>query len=221
MRSPLWGFVVAAALWGGAVFTDPSVRTARADREELFYYPNGQFLKEAVLGYDQAAAALNWVRTVQYYGEHARGDQTYDRLYHMCDVVTDLDPRFEAPYVFGSFVLLTDGHRPNEGLTLLRKGRENNPQSWRVWFESGFVYYICLEDYVTAGDYLQAAAGCPGAPDYATRFAAYVNEKAGSLEAAILLWTQAAQSTSNPELRAKAEKKVEELREAMAKQGQS
>ena len=168
---------------------DPAARSAARDRDELFYYPNGQFLKEVVLNYDQAAAAINWIRTVQYYGEHAKGDQVFDRMYHMCDVVTDLDPRFESPYVFGSFVLLTDGKRPSEGIKLLQKGRDNNPESWRVWFESGFVYYICLEDYEQAGEFLRAAASFPGAPEYAMRFAAYVSERSGSLEAALLLWS--------------------------------
>jgi hypothetical protein len=189
------------------------------DTEELMYYPSGAFLKEAVLGYDQAAASLAWLRTVQYYGEHARGDQNFDMLYHMCDVTTDLDPSFEEPYVFGSFILLTEGRRPSAGMRLLEKGREANPDAWRLFFETGFAYYIAWEDYAEAAKHFTAAANMPGAPEQASRFAAYVTYRAGELRTSLLLWADLAERTTNPELREKALEKVEELQATLAESG--
>jgi hypothetical protein len=219
MKAMLVSFLVATLLWGASVTVSSRAQAARVDTEELMYYPSGMFLKEAVLGYDHAAAALAWLRTVQYYGEHVTGDQQFDMLFHLCDVTTDLDPSFEEPYVFGSFILLTEGRRPSAGMRLLEKGREMNPDAWRLFFETGFAYYIAWENYPEAAKYFAAAAGMPGAPEQASRFAAYVTYRAGELATSLLLWADLAERTTNPELREKALEKVEELQAALAESG--
>lgn len=216
MRGVLLQFAVAVLLWGGAVSLGPRADARTGAGEELFYYPSGRMLREAVLGYEQAASALAWLRTVQYYGEHAKTDRRYDMMYHVCDIVTDLDPKFEETYIFGSFVLLTEGNRPEEGLRLLEKGRREHPDSWRLLFESGFVEYLALQDYGKASDYFRQAASKPGAPEYVARFAAYVSEKAGSLEAALALWVQCWEATENPEVKRRAERQIEILRARIA-----
>jgi hypothetical protein len=216
MKGTLFGFLVAVVFWGGAVVISPHASARRHEREELMYYPSGAFLKEAVLGYDQAAASVMWLRTVQYYGEHVRGDQEFDMLYHMCDVTTDLDPRFEEPYVFGSLVLLTEGKRPTAGMRLLEKGREENPGSWKVFFETGFAYYIAWENYPEAARYFARAAAMPDAPERASRFAAWATYRAGDLKLSLALWADLAERTRNPELRKRAVKKVEELSARLA-----
>ena len=206
------GILLAAGLaWGGAALVAPHAEADRERQEELMYFPSGKMLQQAALGYHQAVAAVAWLRTVQYYGEHARSDLTFDMMHHLCNVVTDLDPKFEEPYLFGSFVLLTDAKRPREGLALLRKGLEKNPESWTLHFELGFVHYVALKEYETASRYFRLAAALPGAPEYAARFAAFVAMRAGELETSILLWKELAGRTTNPELRKKAEEKVIEL----------
>jgi tetratricopeptide (TPR) repeat protein len=106
---------------------------------------------------------------------------------------------------------MTEGKRPSAGMELLRKGRENNPESWKLLFETGFIYYISWEDYEKAAEYFTEAARIPGAPEYTKRFAAFVTQRAGELQTSILLWQELAERTSNPQLREKARKKVEEL----------
>jgi hypothetical protein len=211
MRGMLLGMMIAIALWGGAVWASSRLEARALGQEEFIYYPNGAFLREAALGYEQAAASLAWIRTVQYYGEHTRTDQQFDMLYHMCTVTTDLDPRFEEPYVFGGLVLLTEGKQPTAGMKLLEKGRTENPDNWRIHFETGFCYYIVWEDYETASHYFTLAAGMPGAPEQARRFAAWVSYRAGDLRTSLYLWADLADRTTNPELREKAILKVEEL----------
>lgn len=211
MPATLTALLVAAVFWGGATLVSPDAHAYRTERQELFYYPSGQFLKQVVLGYDQAASALAWLRTVQYYGQHAQSDRVFDMMYHLCDITTELDPHFEEPYTFGSFVLMTEGKRPSAGMQLLEKGRENNPNSWKLLFETGFIYYISWEDYPKAAEYFTEAARIPGAPEYTRRFAAFVTQRAGEIETSILLWQELAERTTNPQLREKARKKVEEL----------
>jgi hypothetical protein len=211
MRGPLLTFALASVFWGGAVFLSPEAGAYRTEKDQLLYYPNGRFLQEAVLGYDQAAAALAWLQLVQYYGEHARGDEQFDYLYHMCDVTTELDPHFEEPYTFGAFVLLTVGGSPSAGMRLLQKGRQYNPQSWKILFESGFIYYIAWADVPKASHYFTQAAGIPGAPEYTNRFAAWVTYRSGDLRTSLLLWQELAERTTNPEIRRNAEEKIAQI----------
>jgi hypothetical protein len=207
----LLGILLAVLSWGGAVELSEHARGSEVEKEELFYYPSGRFLRQAVLGYDHAAATLAWLRAVQYYGEHVIRDRRFDMMYHVCDVITDLDPGFEEPYVFGSFVLLTEGKRPLEGMRLLDKGRMNNPYSWKIHFESGFIEYIAWQDHEKAAEYFAKAASLPGAPEQAERFAAYVTYKAGDYRTSLSLWSQLAENSRNPEVRRKAEAKVQEI----------
>ena len=221
MKNGFLGCLLGVSLWAGALLASPDAAAYKMEKQELFYYPAGPFLKEAVLGYAQAAAALTWLRSVQYYGEHVRGDQKFDLMYHLCDITTDLDPRFEESYTFGSFVLLTEGKRPSAGMKLLEKGLTENPESWKLHFEIGFMYYIAWEDYPQAARYFAAAAAMPGAPEYTSRFAAFVTYRAGELETSLLLWKELAARTTNPELREKALQKIAELSEAVPQKAEA
>ena len=211
MRGPLMALGAAAVVWGGSIWMAPRADETLAADRDLLYYPSGRFLKEAALGYDQAMASILWLRVVQYYGEHARGDRIFDQLYHMCDVTTDLDPHFEEPYTFGAFVLVSEGRQPQSGMDLLAKGRRHNPESWKVYFESGFIEYIAWQNIPKAAHYFTRASRMPGAPEYADRFAAWVAYRAGDLRTSILLWKELAEHSKSEVIRKKAQEKVEEL----------
>ena len=213
------GLLLAAVFWAGSVWVGPRAERSDAVEQELLYYPSGKFLKNAVVGYAQAAAAVAWLQTVQYYGKHKRGDRVFDMMYHLCDIVTDLDPKFTEPYTFGSFVLFTDAGKPEEGFRLLQKAREKNPDSWEAFFESGFAYYVFAQDYPRAAGYFRKAAELPGAPEYTARFAAYVAQRAGELETSLVLWQELARRTDNPAMRKWAEEKIEEIQAKMAASG--
>jgi hypothetical protein len=202
---------LAALLAVCAGFLSPRARENRQEGREVFYYPSETFLREAVLGYRQAAASVCWLRAVQYYGEHKRGDQQFEMMYHLCDLVTDLDPRFIEPYLFGSLVIFTEGDVPQEGMRLLAKGRDSNPDSWRLQFETGFALYLFAEDYRGAMPFFTKAASMEGAPERVKRFAAFVSERVGELETSLALWQEVAMSSTNPEIRTKAEMHIEEL----------
>ena len=129
----------------------------------------------------------------------------------MCDVTTDLNPYFEEPYIFGSFVLVSEGRQPQSGMDLLAKGRRMNPESWKVFFESGFIEYIAWQDIPKAARYLTRASRMPGAPEYADRFAAWVTYRSGDLRTSIVLWKELAEHSKSEVMRKKAQKKLEEL----------
>jgi tetratricopeptide (TPR) repeat protein len=182
-------FAVVAALWAGACAVDAAWRDPRAGRaEELLYYPSGLWVRQAALGYETAAADLGWLRCIQYYGEHRMTDNRFDRIGHVTDIVSELDPAFLAPTIFGAFVLGQEMGRPEDGLALLRRGLERNPQSWELAFETGFLYYVCFRDHAAAGRYFALASRLPGHPEYVERFAAFAFQRAGEREMAALLW---------------------------------
>ncbi len=186
--------------------------------EELMYFPSGRFLKQASLGHEGTLADLIWFRAIQYYGEHRLTDRKYDMIDHIFDVLTTLDPRFVHAYVFGALVLAQDAGKPDAGLLLLRKGMKHNPKDWFLAFETGFIYYIVLLDYENAGRYFALSSKLPDAPEFTSRFAAFVEERAGHTETALQLWAEAARMTDNARIKEMAEEKVEELRRQLARE---
>lgn len=190
-RTGTWVAVVGAlALVAAAGLLHGSYRSARGTKnvDELLYYPSGVWVRQATLGYETAAADVAWLRGIQYYGEHRINDQRYDMIGHVMGIVADLDPHFIQPYVFGAFTLAQELKQPARGLELLERGLRENPDSWRLAFEIGFLHYVCLHDYAAAGRYFARAARSPEAPDYVARFAAWSNQRAGNTALAILLW---------------------------------
>ncbi|MFH0778633.1 MAG: hypothetical protein V2A71_08385 [Candidatus Eisenbacteria bacterium] len=186
--------------------------------QELLYFPSGKFLEESALGHESTLADIAWLRAIQYYGHHRLTDQKYELMAHIFDVVTTLDPQFIQAYVFGAIVLSQDAGQPEEAIALLKKGLRNNPENWRLAFETGFVYYLTLRDYSRAGEYFALAARLPCAPEFTSRFAAFVKERAGETETALALWQQAAETTKNKYIREIAEERIRELEKELEKE---
>jgi tetratricopeptide (TPR) repeat protein len=183
---------LAAALIVGAGLLHAGFRArlVRGPSEELLYYPSGFMAKQASLGYETAAADLAWLRAIQYYGEHRMTDQKYDRIGQLMRIVTELDPHFIQPYVFGAFVTAQEVRQPERGLDLLERGLRANPDNWELAFKIGFLHYVCTHDYAAAARYFTWAARMPGHAEYVTRFAAFANQRSGNTEVAILLWKE-------------------------------
>jgi len=172
----------------GALHATMKQRLSRPPVDELLYYPSGFLVRQASLGYETAAADAAWLRGIQYYGEHRMTDQKYVLIGHVMSIVTDLDPRFLQPYIFGALVLAQELKRTDEGLALLDKGMRANPESWQLAFEAGFIHYVCRHDYDAATRLFVRASRLPNHPDYVDRFAAFSSQKSGNAGMAILLW---------------------------------
>jgi tetratricopeptide (TPR) repeat protein len=216
MRRP--GVVLAAAalcLAGSILVVRQSSRREEASRpsEELFYFPSGRLLRGAALGNEALVADLAWLRAIQYYGEHRKTDRAYPMMGHIFDIITTLDARFVNAYAFGALVMGQDEGQMDAGIALLQKGIANNPESWFLPFEAGFLYYLVAKDAKLASLYFSRAARLPGCPDHVCRFAAHTSGRAGYSENAIRLWQEIAHTTPNEEIRRMAERKIEQLRQ--------
>lgn len=190
LGSTLLALAACASLVAGAGFVHGGMkqRLSRPPSDELLYYPSGLLVRQASLGYETAAADVAWLRGIQYYGEHRLTDQKYELIGHVMSIVTDLDPRFLEPYIFGALVLSQELKRTDEGLALLEKGMRANPESWLLAFEAGFIHYVCRHDNEAAARYFVRASRMPGHPEYVDRFAAFATQKSGNTGMAILLW---------------------------------
>jgi hypothetical protein len=186
------GLAVAALLFTSAALVQAGAGT-RLDRmreEELLYYPSGFMVRQAAIGYETAAADIAWLRGIQYYGEHRLTDQKFDLIGHVMGIVTDLDPGFIEPYVFGAFVMAQEMNQPERGLALLERGMRANPTDWKLPFEVGFLHYVSRHDYASAARYFTWSSRMPGHEPYVERFAAFTHQRAGNRDMAILLWKQ-------------------------------
>lgn len=166
--------------------------------EELMYFPSGKFINQISSGYDDILSDFVWLRFIQYYGQHALTDLEFRYLEHILDILTTLDPRFIVAYTFGALLLVTNVYDVDAGLELLDKGMRANPLKWQLPYMKGFIYYIYLGKYKQAGKFFKIAAHLPQAPDGVRRFAAFVYQRAGSIEISLYLWWELYLTTKNP-----------------------
>ncbi len=152
----------------------------RTVSEAPMYLPRAELLRPLSLGYHNVLADILWFRAINYFGKHYRSDRTYPWLAHICDLVTDLDPRAEHVYRFAGLILPWEAGQTDEGIRLLEKGTKAIPDSWSLAYYLGFNYFFFKNDYERATSHLQRAAALPGAHPGVARLAAILTmESAG------------------------------------------
>jgi hypothetical protein len=214
-RHVITAVIFAAVLAGAATSTIHVKRYSyRPYLYDNLYLPSGKFLEQVSLGYNQIVADIIWHQAVQYYGGYRK--ELHDLAYFegLIDLVTDLDPHFVFPYVFGAVVMSQDMGSFESGIRILRKGMHHNPTAWELPFEIGFLSFVDAGDHEMAARYFDLASRMPGAPDQARRFAAFVYSKAGHDELSIRMWEELRESAEEPYLRELAERYLERLRRA-------
>ncbi|HET6347874.1 MAG TPA: hypothetical protein VFH88_02210 [Candidatus Krumholzibacteria bacterium] len=182
------------------------------------YLPSGKFVEQASLGYEQLAADMVWFQAVQYYGGYAKSQHDLAYFGGLIDIVNELDPHFVFPYVFGAVVMAQDLGDLDRGIHLLKRGMRNNPESWDLPFEIGFLYYTVARDDSSAAKYFDLASRLPGGRDSAARFAAFVYAKAGHLETSIRMWEEVERTADQPYMRELAHHYLDKLRRQEAAQ---
>ena len=85
----------------------------QATIEEVLFLSSPKVLKRASLGYDGLLADIYWTRAVQYFGgRHHNDARSYNLLYPLLEITTQLDPHLIAAYEFGASFLAP---QPPEG----------------------------------------------------------------------------------------------------------
>jgi tetratricopeptide (TPR) repeat protein len=181
--------------------------------EEVLYIPSSKVVKRMSVGYEALVADIYWTRAVQYFGSrHVENANQYKLLYPLLDMATDLDPHLIPAYEFGSVFLTQPPPRgagePLKAIALLKKGVERNPDSWRLYQGLGFVYYMELQDYPSAGKAFEQASKIPGAHPFLKVLAAKTLQQGGDYELARMLWQTIQETSSDAMVRDNASKHI-------------
>ena len=205
------GVAIAALLTAHAANQRLEAMVQERSGDHLLYLPSGRLLRVASLGYHAPLADLIFLWSIQYYG-HYHGSVRYDYVRQIYErVITVLDPRFRDAYLLGSLILTLEARRPEDGLALLDRGIENNPDDWVLPFEAGFTAFHSLKDYDRAAAYFSRAVEIPGVHPVVRRFHADMYQRMGDPRASLTLWSDLLQSAGSDYVRNVAERHVKEL----------
>ena len=186
----------------------------QATIEEVLFLSSPKVIKRASLGYDGLLADIYWTRAVQYFGgRHHDYAQSYNLLFPLLQITTQLDPHLVVAYEFGASFLAppppAGAGQPEQAVRLMEYGIQNNPDNWRLYYNLGFVYYINLKDYQKAAEVFERGSKLPNAHPFMRVLAAQMAQHAGEFDTARMLWSATYQNTQDKQIRANA---VEHLR---------
>jgi len=191
MRGRL-ALVLVVVACAAVVVAYQATRTESVAADPRVFVPSPEVFLDLSPSFRTSVSDAYYLSMVQYFGEHVRGDQEFDSLPAMVDLVTELSPRFSKGYVFGSMAL-SDAGRSDLAYEVLQRGFEQFPDDYRFPAYLGFFVYRYGQgenkDEVAAQWY-QKAAEIPGRPDYIPRLAATLFGKGGELEKSVAMWGQ-------------------------------
>ncbi|MBN1900757.1 hypothetical protein JW926_05450 [Candidatus Sumerlaeota bacterium] len=160
------------------------VRTKPKLYRDSLYLPSGKSIKMISIGYDRFVSDFIWLRSIQAFGGHWETDRNYAPIYHLFDVITDLDPTFIDAYTFGNLVMGDEGGDQRLGLQLINKGMWKNPTKYKLPYWGGYVAYWQMNDPELAKFYYSRAVKCPDSPGFVSRIIAYMDLKSGRYQVA-------------------------------------
>ena len=170
-------------------------RSSHAEDASLYLW-KGEQVKRLVPGFEQLAADIYWLRTVQYFGGERvfSRDKRFDLLYPLIEITTTLDPRMEIAYRYGAVFLAEQrpigAGRPDLGVAVLERGVRNNPGSWRLHQELGFFHFVYRHDAKRAAEILVNASQIPGAGYWLKNLAADLLGRGGERAIALRMWRE-------------------------------
>jgi hypothetical protein len=147
-------------------------------------------------GLEGLMASVYWLRAVQYYG-HQRAFTTspdYALLGPLIEITNALDPRLELAYrygaIFESEAWPLGAGRPEEGIKILERGIEALPDSWRLRWDLGGIWFFFMKDDRKAAQVFLDAAKLPGAPFWLQSLAASVLIQGGHRDISRRIWKE-------------------------------
>lgn len=181
------------------------------------------------LGFTRVLADLNWISFVQYYGDRRVAQEGFKFAADFLNLIIDLDPHFEAPYWFASFILAGELHETEAATKILDLGISTNLDNWNLYYIAGFNQYMYGYDKVKlrandpaalkqrdksmemAAKYYEAGSRVPGAPSWLKGFAKIMRSHALDLVSEIKIWEGTFKSSDSVVVRQHAVEKLQEL----------
>lgn len=177
-------------------YSDPKRGSKSGD---MYVQLPGQFMVATLTGFKEAVAGLLWIRADEFFHTGQ-----YEAIIPIVRMVTWLDPHNIDVFTTGAWHLdynFTDEQQMSDkryipaSIALLKEGIENNPNTWELYFDLGWMHYNKkLMDYRTGLIYLEKAcrhdARDPNTgeaiprPDFLDRMLCYQYEKLGEFDKA-------------------------------------
>jgi tetratricopeptide (TPR) repeat protein len=180
--------------------------------KRLLYLPSGKYLRALTPGYSEVLADFIFLWSIQYYSAYESGER-YAYLDHIFSgVITELDPRYQDPYLVGAMIMALEAGDVERGLRLLDKGMAANPDNWLLPFEAGFYCYDSLHDYRRAARYFELAMRLPGAHPLVRRLHAEMHNRAGDRAASLAYWREIYLTAEDEYVRSVAWRHVHDLK---------
>ncbi len=177
---------------------DGILGASRAQKEILYLW-SGEQVRRLFPGFENLAADIYWLRTVQYFGGQRlfAGGKRFDLLRPLTEITTTLDPKLEIAYRYGATFLCEEppvgAGEPRAGVALLEKGVRNLPHSWLLWQNLGYFDFLFLHDPARAASVLDHAASLPGAPFWLGSLGADLLAQGGDRATARRMWQRLAE----------------------------
>ena len=130
----------------------------------------------------------------------------------MCDLVTTLDPKFEASFQFCGTMLSWEAGAPSESIKLMSKAIECDPNNWKYRYLRGITYMLFLKDAARAKEDLVAAAKLPNVHPIVIRLAAKKMAETDDRSSAIEFLENILQTEQDPNAKRVLLERLKELR---------
>lgn len=130
------------------------------------YLPEAEYVRLVTLGFDGFASDLLWFNTVNYFGKQYLAKKDYQWLFHMCTLVTKLDPNALHVFEFCGSLLSWVAKRPEQSNEILTQAIALHPLNWRFYYLRGFNYWYFMEDLERAKEDIARASRVKGAPTF-------------------------------------------------------
>lgn len=196
----LFPFAVAVLVaWGVLALRAVAVQTRPPSVDAVLAAPAlpADVLGVLALGFDSAAADVNYLAAIQIFGDRIPRGATRDyvikrslAISRLVDMTTDLDPLFNYAYIFGAVVIpLPNGDGTAENvaptLALLEKGVRTAGPDWRIPFHLAYLNSTYTGDFQRAATAMAEAARRPGHPEYLPLLATKLAAEGGDIETGI------------------------------------
>lgn len=188
----------------------PKISAAQMQEREALYLPSGKGLQAISFGYTNVLSDILWFNTINYFGKHHRSDQNYHWLAHMCNLVSDLNPRALHVYDFCGTMLAWEANNAQASIDLFSKAIKHHPSEWKLYYQRGFAYMFFMKDAERSqADFIKAST-LPDAHPLVKRLAAKRLAASESADAAIEFLTDMLQHEKDDAGRSALESRLRE-----------
>ena len=198
--------------------------SSRTMADEVLFVTDSMSTKLMSLGYQQAAADVMWLRSIQYFVTHLLTDRRYPWLEHFVYQIIDLDPRFKHIYLWAGSCMLYGGEITPEKVhasnRIYEAALRRFPNDYEPAYRLGMNYYSELrvkneeerERYKAMGiAYFERAAQAPDAPPTIFDLLRGIAKQMGRDDVLFYALTDELLRVNDPERRKQLEARLEKL----------